>query len=148
MFLEVRPAAPADFEGWQRLWLGYRQFYGVPTDATSTRTTWVALLNDSESMHCALAVSGEESPSGLVHLIKRRSTWTAGHQCYLEDLFVEERLRGSGIGRSLIEYAYAWAKQQGCASVGWLTHESNATARRLYDRLAEHRGFIHYQKRL
>jgi GNAT superfamily N-acetyltransferase len=147
MFLEVRPAAPADFEGWQRLWLGYRRFYGVQTDATLIQSTWGALLHDGEPMHCALAVN-DDGPLGLVHLIKRRSTWTAGYHCYLEDLFVEERLRGGGIGRSLIEYAYAWAKQQGCASVDWLTHESNATARRLYDRLAEHRGFIHYQKRL
>jgi len=27
----------------------------------------------------------------------------------------------------------------------WNTHESNATARRLYDKVAENRGFIRYQ---
>lgn len=148
MVVEIRPAASADFTGWQRLWHGYRQFYGAQTDAELIRSTWAAMLDEDEPMHCALAVNDEEVPLGLVHLIKRRSTWTAGYHCYLEDLFVEESLRGGGIGRSLIEYAYVWAKQQGCACVGWLTHETNATARRLYDRLAEHRGFIHYQKRL
>jgi hypothetical protein len=29
--------------------------------------------------------------------------------------------------------------------VYWSTHESNATARRLYDQVAENRGFILYQ---
>jgi hypothetical protein len=29
--------------------------------------------------------------------------------------------------------------------VYWNTHESNSTARRLYDKVAENRGFIRYQ---
>lgn len=32
------------------------------------------------------------------------------------------------------------------ARVYWLTHETNATARILYDKVAEHSGFIVYRK--
>jgi len=42
---------------------------------------------------------------------------------------VEEKARGAGASR-----------------VYWLTHESNATARALYDKLAENLGFIQYCK--
>jgi hypothetical protein len=37
-----------------------------------------------------------------------------------------------------------WARAEGCARVYWHTRASNATARRLYDRVAENRGFIKY----
>jgi len=55
-------------------------------------------------------------------------------------------LRGSGIGRKLIEHVYAEASRQGCARVYWLTHETNATAIRLYDHVAERSGFVQYRK--
>jgi GNAT superfamily N-acetyltransferase len=50
-----------------------------------------------------------------------------------------------GAGRALIAAVTDWAKDQGCARVYWNTHESNVTARRLYDKVAENRGFIRYQ---
>ena len=33
-----------------------------------------------------------------------------------------------------------WARGQGCGRLYWLTHESNATARALYDKVAVNRG--------
>jgi hypothetical protein len=46
----------------------------------------------------------------------------------------------------LIEAVYERAKAAGASRVHWLTHESNATARKLYDTLAECPGFIQYRK--
>jgi len=37
-----------------------------------------------------------------------------------------------------------WAREQGCARVYWLTQSGNETARRLYDQVADNRGFIQY----
>jgi hypothetical protein len=41
----------------------------------------------------------------------------------------------------LIAEVTAWARD----CVSWSTHESNATARRLYDQVAVNRGFIRCQ---
>jgi GNAT superfamily N-acetyltransferase len=57
-------------------------------------------------------------------------------------------VRGTGAGRALIEQVYAYAADVGCSRVYWLTHESNATARQLYDRLADNLGFIQYRKQV
>jgi ribosomal protein S18 acetylase RimI-like enzyme len=38
------------------------------------------------------------------------------------------------------------ARRAGASRVYWLTHESNAAARALYDKLAERSGFIQYRK--
>jgi GNAT superfamily N-acetyltransferase len=53
--------------------------------------------------------------------------------------------RGTGIGRALIEAVYARAKAAGSERVYWQTHETNAIAQRLYDRIAVRSGFIVYR---
>ena len=66
---------------------------------------------------------------------------TVGNYCYLQDLFVAPEARGHGLGRALIEAVYREAKAAGASRVHWLTHETNATARALYDTLADRPGF-------
>ena len=54
--------------------------------------------------------------------------------------------RKLGIGRALIEAVYRVAREAGASRVHWLTHETNTTARALYDTLADRPGFIQYRK--
>ncbi|MNY58822.1 Acetyltransferase (GNAT) family protein [compost metagenome] len=76
--------------------------------------------------------------------IYHRSNWLVAHSCYLQDLFVNPEVRGGGVGRQLIEHVYAQARSAGSARVHWLTRESNHSAMRLYDRIAERSGFVQY----
>jgi len=85
---------------------------------------------------------------GLVHFIFHRSTISIAPTCYLQDLFTLESARGKGVGRALIEQVYQRAKQAGSSRVYWLTHETNTTAMRLYDKVAEKSGFVVYRKPL
>ena len=80
---------------------------------------------------------------GIVHFLVHAST-TSADVCYLQDLFTAPEARGKGIARALIAEVGHWAQEQGCARVYWHTHSSNETARRLYDQVAENRGFIQY----
>jgi GNAT superfamily N-acetyltransferase len=83
---------------------------------------------------------------GIVHYLYHRSCWTISDYCYLQDLFVAEPARGRGVGRALIEAVYGEARAAGASRVYWLTHETNASARALYDTLADRPGFIQYRK--
>ena len=83
---------------------------------------------------------------GIVHYLFHRSTWTIGDYCYLQDLFTVADARGQGAGRALIEAVYERAEAAGASRVYWLTHESNAVARGLYDKLADRPGFIQYRR--
>ena len=65
-----------------------------------------------------------------------RWCWTVGDYCYLQDLFVAEGARNLGVGRALILAVEDRARAAGASRVSWLTHETNADARVLYDRLA------------
>ncbi len=109
--------------------------------------TWARFFDAAEPVHALVAESGGRLV-GLVHYIFHRSTILIGPTCYLQDLFTDESLRGRGIGRALIEAVYERAKAAGAARVYWLTHETNETARRLYDQVAERSGFIQYRKQI
>jgi GNAT superfamily N-acetyltransferase len=76
-----------------------------------------------------------------------RSSWRSADTCYLEDLYVAQDTRGGGVGRKLIEAVYAAARSRNCSRVYWLTHETNAQAMLLYDKVAAKSGFLHYLKR-
>lgn len=94
-------------------------------------------------MHAALAWCGD-CALGMVHWIYHRSCWTEGNYCYLQDLYVDENVRETGLGRRLIEHVYQQAEQQDADRVIWLTREDNHTACQLYDRIAQRSGFIQY----
>jgi GNAT superfamily N-acetyltransferase len=83
---------------------------------------------------------------GIAHYLFHRSCWTTGDYCYLQDLFVAEGIRNLGLGRALITAVEERARAAGASRLYWLTHETNTSARALYDRLAERPGFIQYRK--
>lgn len=143
--VEIKAIESDDFDIWLPLWKSFQRFYEVEIPESVTLQTWTRFLDPGEPMHAALAMVGEQAV-GLVHSIYHRSTWTTGDYCYLQDLFVADDARGSGVGRALIEHVYADAKRRGGVRVHWLTHESNHTGMRLYDGVADRSGFIQYRK--
>ena len=64
------------------------------------------------------------------------------------DLYTAGSLRGRGIGRKLIDAVADAASHSGSRRVYWQTKVDNETARVLYDKVAEHTGFIVYIKEL
>lgn len=140
----VRDLAPQDHDAWWPLWQAYLAFYQTDLPDAVSRTTWQRLVDPDEPVHGALALDGSGQAVGLVHWVFHRSTWSEGDVCYLNDLFVDPSQRGKGLGRDLIAYVNRAAEQRGCAKVYWLTHETNTTAQRLYNAVAERPGFIQY----
>lgn len=149
--IRIRDASPDDFAAWKPLWEGYNAFYGRhgPTalpDAV-TQSTWQRFFDAREPMHAIVAQRDGEL-LGLAHYLFHRSTIQIAPTCYLQDLFTVPAARAQGIGRQLIEAVYVRARQAGSARVYWQTHETNASAMRLYDALAERSGFLVYRKLL
>jgi len=147
--IRIRSLELGDYAGWRPLWDGYNAFYGregaTALPEPITAATWQRFFDPAEPMHALVAVDGE-TLVGLVHYLYHRSTTRLEHICYLQDLFTAPARRGSGIGRALIEAVYARARADGAKRVYWQTQASNTTARRLYDEVATHHGFIVYAK--
>lgn len=147
----IRLVQKKDFAGWLPLWHGYNAFYGRtgPTalPAEITQTTWQRFFDVYEPVHALVAESDGEL-LGLAHYLFHRSTIQLEPSCYLQDLFTAPAARGLGLGRALIERVYQLATEAGCRRVYWQTHETNGTAMRLYDKVAERSGFVVYRKLL
>lgn len=143
----IRPVQPADRPRWEPLWRGYQIFYKVDLPAEVNDLTWRRFFDGLEPVHALVAEEGE-ALIGLVHYLFHRSTWMVGPTCYLQDLFTGESARGKGVARALIEAVYRAAAEAGASRVYWNTHETNAPARALYDKVATRSGFIQYRREL
>lgn len=140
----LSPLIASDRAEWLPLWHGYLTFYEsvLPDEVTDTV---FARLVAGDGVHGVLARDDEGRAVGFVHWLYHPSTWSIGPYCYLEDLFVVPDVRGGGVGRALIAHVRERAEEAGASKVYWLTHETNTTARTLYDRVAELTGFVHYE---
>ena len=147
----VRPIRPSDQAQWRPLWDGYNAFYGrieataLPEEITAR--TWGRFFDDGEPVRAFLAEQ-DGRVVGLVHYLFHRSTTRLTDICYLQDLFTVPEIRGQGVGRKLIEAVYEAARAHGCSRVYWQTQTTNVAGRALYDKVAEHKGFIVYSHEL
>ncbi len=140
----VRPLAGADRADWARLWAAYLAFYRTEVPQEVYDTLFARLLAPGPDGPFALVADLDGRPVGLVHYIFHAHCWKPEGVVYLQDLFAEPDVRGRGVGRALIEAVYAAADAAGRPSVYWLTQTDNATARRLYDRIAQPTDFMRY----
>jgi GNAT superfamily N-acetyltransferase len=147
----IRKIEEADYAAWLPLWDGYNAFYGrhgaTALPAHVTQSTWARFFNADEPVFALVAQRGGQVV-GLAHYLFHRSMIYVEPVCYLADLFTLPALRGQGIGRLLIEAVSAQAQQQGAKRLYWQTHETNATGRLLYDKVAKHEGSIVYNRHL
>jgi GNAT superfamily N-acetyltransferase len=149
--ISVRLVVRQDYEQWLPLWNGYNAFYGR-SGATAlspeiTRMTWARFFDAYEPVH-GLVAESDGQLLGLTHYLFHRSTTAIEPVCYLQDLFTSNAARGRGIGRALINRVYEQAQLAGSSRVYWQTHQTNLTAMQLYDKVAEHSGFVVYRKLL
>lgn len=144
--IKIREAQSQDRPAWEILWAGYLAFYESELPPAVTDTTWARFHDPGEPMQCLVAEDDDGALLGFTNVVFHRGTWAIGDFCYLEDLFVAPAARNRGIARALIEAVYELADERGCERVYWLTHETNTTARTLYDKVATNAGFIQYRR--
>ena len=140
----VRPLEQSDHGDWRRLWTDYLTFYETVLPEEVYATTWKRLFTEGEFEPKGLIASLDGKAVGLTHYLYHRSGWSLVNNCYLQDLFADPDVRGKGVGAALIAAVQDDAAKLGIKNVYWMTHETNATARKLYDRVARRTGFIEY----
>ncbi len=69
---------------------------------------------------------------GVAQIRFRWSVWASAEDCWLEDLFVRDDARRTGLGRALVEACCDRARERGCKRIELDTNEDNAAALALY----------------
>lgn len=141
MTLHIAPLAPDDRLPWEQLARGYKTFYKTEATPAEYEAAWQRLLARKEVFGLGARLDGRLV--GIAHHLFHTGVWTP-RICYLQDLFVDETMRGRGIARALIEAVAGAAREAGAQRYYWLTQDHNHTARTLYDKVARFNGFIRY----
>lgn len=144
MTITVRPLKTEDKSRWLELWQGYLTFYETSLSNEQTELTWKRLMDSNYGVF-GLIAEKDGAMVGITHFMFRPSTWAPKDYCYLEDLFVDPTVRGSGAGRALINRVIELAKEHGAGRVYWTTKENNAQARILYDSFIKVSEFVQYR---
>ena len=142
----IRPLEAKDETAWRALWTGYLEFYRSSVPEAVYASTFARLLGDDAHDFHGMVAEQDGIVVGLVHYLFHRHCWRVENVCYLQDLYANPAVRGTGIGRKLIEAVYRAADQAGAPAVYWLTQEDNTTGRQLYDRVGQQTNFIKYQR--
>lgn len=142
--IEIREIRRADEAQWRRMWTAYLAFYETERPEEVYRTSFDRLTDPDVADYQGLIAREGDRAIGLAHFIYHRHGWQIDQVCYLQDLYVDPDLRGTGAGRKLIEAVYAAADAAGRPNVYWLTQDFNTQARQLYDRIAKLTPFVKY----
>ncbi len=134
MSILIRPINQNDKSRWLQLFKDYIEFYESHLSDAQYELTWQR-INSEYNMH-GLVSEKDGQVVGLAHYIFRPDTWEIADFCYLEDLYVDPKVRGGGVGRALIKAVEQIATEKGSKRLYWTTAEDNEVARKLYDKLA------------
>lgn len=146
--MQIKPLQQTNKNQWQTLWQGYLDFYQTHLPQATTDNTWQKIVDENSSIYGFGAWQNDDQNEklvGFVHVVLHPNTWNTNDCCYLEDLFVNDKARGQGVGKALIEYVYDFAKTKNCNRVYWVTDSDNITAQRLYEKVANKMDFIQYR---
>ncbi len=143
--MTIRRISDDDFEEWSTLFAAYREFYRLAPDPAVVDRVWGWLVDNDHEVD-AFVAEVEGRLVGFAHFrpFSRPSTGTVG--LYLDDLFASPDVRGTGVGRALVDAVTAVAQRDGRSVVRWITAEDNTTARRLYDSLAQATRWVTYDR--
>jgi GNAT superfamily N-acetyltransferase len=139
--IDIAPLRAEDRKSWNILARNYKKFYETELPDSTYDEVWECLLR--EDIIFGLGAYLQGNLVGITHYLFHPTFWME-KACYLQDLFVDEAARGYGVARALIERVVQEAREHNATKLYWQTHQDNATARTLYDKIASHKGFIRY----
>lgn len=145
--IQIASLTISDELEWRRLWAGYLEYYQTTVSEEVYQSTFKRMLAGNagaDNEFRGLIAKRDGESVGLVHFLYHRHGWKIENVCYLQDLYVQNDVRGAGVGRRLIEAVYADADAMKAPSVYWLTQDFNEAGRRLYDQVGTLTPFIKY----
>jgi GNAT superfamily N-acetyltransferase len=126
-------AEPHEAEVVAALLVDFRDHLGVDWPSDNAFLAGVErLIEDPGTAYLLGARDADSPPQGVAQVRFRHGLWWAAPDCLLEDLFVREEARGTGLGRALVEATIRVARERGCRRVELDANDRNDAAQALY----------------
>jgi GNAT superfamily N-acetyltransferase len=145
MGITVRPMAERDLQDALPLFAGYQRFYEAEPNHERNLAFFRRFLAPSDA-GILLGAWEDDRLIGFACSYWTFSSTVADEIALMNDLFVEESVRGRGAGRALIEATVEAARERRLHHLEWFTAPDNVVAQRLYDRTGASRSeWVAYQ---
>ena len=133
MNISVRLSTPVDMPQVLRLIKELAAFEKEPNAVKITVDTLIKEgFGKNPSFTCFVA-EVEEEIIGMALVYDRFSTWK-GRSIHLEDLIVNEKMRGTGVGKALYSKVIAYAAAQKVKRLEWVVLDWNKGAIKFYEK--------------
>ncbi len=138
----IAPATEADLVDVLPLFAGYQRFYAGEARSDDENRAFLTRFiapHDAGLLLLARDDHGNGNSVGFANLYWTYSSISAREHVLMNDLFVADDGRGSGVGHALIEAAAAITRGRGAQHLTWQTAVDNRRAQRLYERFQAER---------
>lgn len=123
------------FDAWFNLYERYAVEAGAQPSRRSGGVLWRWLLDGTYRVAGVMAVDSRKDVVGFAHYRPYPNTLDGTEACWLDDLYVAEEQRDSGLTERLIEHVCSTARKRGWSQLVWNATD-RAQMRPLYDRIA------------
>ena len=141
----MRAVRASDGERWRELYSGYAAFYKLEQTEEMLSRVWEWLLDPEHQLEGLVAIDGSGEAQGLAHYRDCPRPSSASISGFLDDLFVDPAMRGSGAADALIQELKRIGGRRGWSVIRWITADDNYRARGKYDRYATRSSWITYE---
>ena len=129
--INIRKGTPADVEPALRLIKELAEYEKAPEQVINTVEQMLKDGFGEKPIFDLLVAETNDNIVGIAIYFIKYSTWK-GKCLYLDDIVVQESLRGKGIGRKLFDAVAAEAKLQNCQQLQWQVLNLNEPAINFY----------------
>jgi ribosomal protein S18 acetylase RimI-like enzyme len=143
--LIIRQATCNDLEALVDLFDQYRIFYKQKSNTEGAKEFLEERLKREESV--IFIAYNDQDPAGFTQLYPLFSSVNMHRTWILNDLYVNENVRGKGIGEALLKKVIKFAEETGAKGLSLETGEDNRIAQKLYEKIGfirETNFFYHY----
>ena len=140
----IRYLEQNDKENWEKLYIGYANFYKTSMNTEILDTLWSWIHNDNHIVN-GICYELEGKIVGIAHYRTMPRPIRGQYIGFLDDLFVEPDFRRKKIAQKLINHLKSLSKSNNWDGIRWITHSSNDNAKKLYDKIANNTGFELYE---
>jgi GNAT superfamily N-acetyltransferase len=135
MTINIRQAIPSDAVRLWQLICDLAAFQGHPGAVrTSPESLRQQMENATPPFECLVA-DADGCLVGFALYYHNYSTWEGKQGIYLEDFYVTDQCRGTGVGKMLLSTLADLALKRGCARIDWNVLSTNHMALRFYERI-------------
>ena len=140
----IRPIKKKDKNDWEKLYIGYANFYKVEMNDEILGTVWKWLLDKSHEVS-GLVYEENSKIVALAHYRKMPSPLRGKYIGFLDDLFVDPDHRGKKIGEKILSEIKKISEKNNWELVRWITRKDNNRAKSLYDKVSEKTSWDTYE---